>query len=176
METESPIEDLVTLVDRQDRVVGTAGKMQAHREALLHRACSVVVFNSRGEILLQRRSLEKYHSGGLWSNTCCTHPRPDESPPAAAARRLIEEMGFSCVLVPAFSFLYRAELDEGLVEHEFDHVFLGRIDAKPLPDSREVWEWRWQTPELVRRDLVQRPKAYTAWFAPLFDRLEASMS
>ena len=170
------MEDLVMLVDPQDRVIGTAGKMQVHREALLHRACSVVLFNSRGEILLQRRNPEKYHSGGLWSNTCCTHPRPDEAPLTAAVRRLTEEMGLVCDLAPAFSFLYRADVDEGLVEHEFDHVFLGRVDADPLPDQREVSEWRWQAPALVRLELDRRPEAFTAWFAPLFDRLEVSLS
>ncbi|HEX7070523.1 MAG TPA: isopentenyl-diphosphate Delta-isomerase [Rhodothermales bacterium] len=166
--------DLVTLVDSQDRVVGTAGKLEAHREALLHRACSVVLFNRRGEILLQQRSREKYHSGGLWSNTCCTHPRPDEEPLAAASRRLTEEMGLTCALEPAFAFLYRAELDGGLVEHEYDHVFVGRADADPRPDSREVSAWRWQHPDAVRRDLDARPETFTAWFAPLFRRLETS--
>lgn len=154
----------VILVDEQDRELGTQEKIRAHRDASLHRAFSVFLLNSAGEMLLQRRAAGKYHSGGLWTNACCSHPRPGESTPAAAARRLREEMGIACPLEEAFAFLYRAELDGGLSEHEYDHVFLGRTDALPVPDEAEVEGWRWvDTRELVD-DLRERPERYTAWF------------
>lgn len=167
------MEEYVTLVNAHDRVVGRAEKMQAHREAMLHRACSVVLFNGRGDILLQQRSPAKYHSGGLWSNTCCTHPRPDERPADAAARRLAEEMGIRCELTPAFTFVYRAELDGGLTEHEYDHVFAGWAEEQPRPNVREVSAWKWVPIDDVTRDLERRPESYTYWFPLLFERLGA---
>ncbi|MEX2399872.1 MAG: isopentenyl-diphosphate Delta-isomerase [Rhodothermales bacterium] len=163
--------EFVTLVDEQDREVGTAEKMKAHREALLHRACSVLLINADGEMLLQQRNPAKYHSGGLWSNTCCTHPRPGEPTVDAAARRLREEMGFDADLHHALSFIYRAEFDDGLVEHEYDHVFVGRSDEAPRPNADEVVDWRWASAEEVARDLDRDPSRYSPWFPLLFERL-----
>jgi isopentenyl-diphosphate Delta-isomerase len=157
-------EEKVVLVDPDDKPIGTAPKLQAHLEGRLHRAISVFVFNDRGEMLLQRRAESKYHSGGLWSNTCCSHPRPGEETIAAADRRLREEMGFQAPLEAAFTFRYRAELEAGLVENELDHVFVGTTDAEPKPDPREVDAWRWIGPADLRRELAERPETFTAWF------------
>lgn len=164
--------EYVTLVDAEDRAIGTAEKMKAHREALLHRACSVVLFNEEGEMLLQQRSPAKYHSGGLWSNTCCTHPRPGESPADAASRRLCEEMRMTADLRPAFKFVYRAEIDDGLIENEYDHVFVGQAEGPPHPNATEVADWRWAPVEQVEDDLVLHPSRYTRWFPLLFERLK----
>lgn len=161
----------VTLVDEHDRVVGTAEKLTAHREALLHRACSVVLFNSRGEMLLQQRDASKYHSGGLWSNTCCTHPRPGESARDAATRRLREEMGIDAELEPAFEFVYRADLGSGLIEHEYDHVFVGRAEGPPHPNASEVSDWRWASIEHVKNELRHAPSRFTSWFPLVLERL-----
>ena len=154
----------VILVDERDREVGTEDKERAHREGRLHRAFSVFVFNSRGEMLLQRRARGKYHSAGLWTNTCCSHPRPGESVEAAARRRLREEMGMECELHGAFPFVYRAELDGGMTEHEYDHVLVGECDRDPVPDADEVEEWAWADPEALRSRVEEDPESYTYWF------------
>src|ERR671913_2483251 len=141
----------VILVDEHDRVVGAGEKLRAHREGALHRAFSVFVFDAGGRLLLQKRAREKYHSGGLWSNTACGHPRPGEPTATAARRRLREEMSLDCELREAFEFVYRAELDGALVEHEYDHVFVGTHEGDPAPDPSEVAGWRWVTMgELLR--------------------------
>lgn len=163
--------ELVTLVDANDRIVGHVEKLEAHREAMLHRACSVVLFNHAGEMLLQRRSATKYHSGGLWSNTCCTHPRPSETPIEAATRRLQEEMGIASDLTFLFSFVYRAELDGGMIESEVDHVFGGVVEGDPEPNWREVNAWRWTSVDEVLRDVQAHPQHYTRWFPIILDRL-----
>jgi isopentenyl-diphosphate delta-isomerase len=157
------MEDLVVLVDAGDRAVGTAPKLAAHRTGALHRAFSVFVFDGRGRLLLQRRAAAKYHSGGLWTNSCCGHPRPGEAVLDAAGRRLREEMGISCVLRPVGAFTYRARLGE-LEEHEFDHVLVGRFDGEPVPDPGEVAAWRWVEPGEAARELAASPEAFTAWF------------
>ncbi len=162
-------EERVVLVDSDDRPVGEMDKLQAHREGVLHRAISVFVFNSEGELLLQRRAPGKYHSGGLWTNTCCSHPRPGEPVSKAATRRLQEEMGMACDLEPRFAFVYRSELDGGLVEHEFDHVFVGTSDSEPVPDPAEVSEWRYASPEAIRHELEERPDRFTTWFRLCFE-------
>jgi len=146
----------VVLVDERDREVGTAPKLAAHEDGALHRAFSVFVLNGHGELLLQRRADTKYHSAGLWTNTCCGHPRPGEPVAAAARRRLREEMGFDCEPAPAGTFVYRAEVG-GLVEHEYDHVFVGRHETDPLPDPAEVSEWRWQSPHRSRSARAPTP-------------------
>jgi len=155
----------VVLVDESDREVGVAPKLAAHAEGVLHRAFSVFVLNARGELLLQRRAAAKYHCGGLWTNSCCGHPRVGEPVAAAARRRLREEMGFECELVPAGSFVYRAELGNGLVEHEFDHVFVGRHEGDPVPDPAEVAEWRRQSPRAALAEAEAHPERFTPWFA-----------
>ena len=143
-------EQLVIAVDPQDRATGLVDKVTAHRKGLLHRAFSIFVFDGAGRLLLQRRAAAKYHSGGLWSNTCCSHPRAGESLLDAAHRRLREEMGFDCPLQAVFGFVYRAELDGGMVEHEFDHVVIGRFREGPDPDVREVDDWKWEGVPAIR--------------------------
>lgn len=155
-------QERVILVDQHDVAVGEAEKLDAHRSGALHRAFSVFVIDREGRVLLHRRAESKYHSGGLWSNTCCGHPRPGEDTRAAAARRLEQEMGFRCGLEPAGAFVYRAQVGE-LVEHEYDHVFVGRFDGKPRPDPAEVAEWRWVRPDELAGDLRARPERYTVW-------------
>jgi isopentenyl-diphosphate delta-isomerase len=151
-------------VDAEDRITGRAGKLAAHQEGLLHRAFSVFVRDHRGRVLLQQRAAGKYHSAGLWTNTCCGHPRAGEETVAAAARRLGEEMGFSCDLVPLYATLYRAELSNGLIEHEFVHVFGGDFDGEPRPDPEEVSAWRWVTLDEIAAGVDSAPRAYSEWF------------
>lgn len=166
-------DEQVILVTPDDVPVGIADKTGAHERGLLHRAFSVFVFSPSGEWLLQRRATGKYHSAGLWSNTCCSHPRPGEKIEDAAHRRLQEEMGFDCPLESAFSFLYRAPLDGGMIEHEFDHVFVGVHAGDPDPDPEEVGAWRWATAERVHRELAGAPHTFTHWFALAFEKLSA---
>lgn len=158
-------DEVVVLVDEHDREVGVAPKLQAHERGLLHRAFSVFVLNARGEVLLQRRADGKYHSAGLWTNTACGHPRPGEPVAAAARRRLAEEMGIDCTLLPVGRLVYRAEVGGGLVEHELDHLFHGRHDAAPSPDPAEVGDWRWVRVETAVGDAREHPERYTPWFA-----------
>lgn len=160
----------VVLVNEADRPQGTADKLRAHTEGWLHRAFSVFVFDERGRLLLQRRAPDKYHSGGLWSNTCCSHPRPTEAPAVAARRRLREEMGFSCSVTAAFHRTYRAPVGNGLTEHELDHVFVGTVDeARIRANPTEVMDWRWVSPSAVRRDVTTHPHRYTPWFRLLLN-------
>ena len=168
------MEERVILVDEAGREVGSEAKLAAHRHGRLHRAFSVFVFDSDGRLVLQRRATGKYHSGGLWSNTCCGHPRPGEEITAAAERRLREEMGFECLLEPAGEFTYWAELGKELVEHEYDHVFIGRLDATPKPDPDEVAEWRFASLGQIRREIAVTPDAFTAWFGQAPERLQES--
>lgn len=156
--------DEVILVDFDDRPVGTAAKLAAHVSGELHRAFSVIVYDSTGRMLLQQRARSKYHSGGLWSNTCCSHPRPGEATEAAAHRRLVEEMGFDCHLERVHTFIYRAEFDNGLIEHEYDHVFIGRCDTEPRHDPNEVEAWRWIDPSTLEHEAANRPDRFTPWF------------
>jgi isopentenyl-diphosphate delta-isomerase len=156
----------VILVDPDDEPIGTAEKLEAHRSGALHRAFSIFVLDGRGRILMQRRAEGKYHSGGRWSNTCCGHPRPGEETAAAAERRLREEMGISCELRGLFSFTYRVELENGLQEHEIDHVLIGRHDGEPSPDPAEVAEWRWIPPASLEREIAREPHRFTPWLPP----------
>ena len=156
-------EDTLVLVDGDDQQVGTAGKIQVHRNGWLHRAFSIFVFNPDGEMLLQQRAHGKYHSPGLWSNTCCGHPRAGEDLETAAHRRLFEEMGFDCPLSRAFSFLYCERVSEDMVEHELDHVLLGRFGRPPSPNPNEVADWRWiDIPSLIH-SLTAQPDLFTVW-------------
>lgn len=157
-------EELVVLVDEADRPVGTAPKLQAHREGWLHRALSVVVRDPSGRFLLQKRHRAKYHSGGLWTNTCCSHPRPGEPALDAARRRLAEEMGIEAEPVPILTTIYRAELDNGLVEHELVHVFAATYAGPVRPDPDEADGFAWVAPEELVADLARTPERYSYWF------------
>lgn len=165
-------ENQVVLVNEQDKVTGTMDKLQAHREGVLHRAVSVLITNSQGEMLLQQRAPGKYHSPGQWANAACTHPYLDEDPAIAAERRLQQEMGLQAELRPAFTFIYRAELGRGLIEHELDHVFRGVTDAIPLPDPAEVAAFRWISPELLRQEIEQDEALFAPWFRMIMERLD----
>jgi len=171
--------DLLILVDEHDRETGTMNKLEAHRQGLLHRAFSVLISNSSNELLIHQRATGKYHSGGLWTNTCCSHPMPGESTLDAAHRRLQEEMGFDCELHPAFHFIYRVELDNDLTEHELDHVFTGVSDAIPYPDSSEVAAYRWIALPALLQEIQEEPGQFTHWFKLILhtyaDKLDFNM-
>jgi isopentenyl-diphosphate delta-isomerase len=154
----------VILVDESDQPLGVMEKMEAHRRALLHRAFSVFIFNSKGEMLLQQRAPEKYHSACLWTNACCSHPRPGEDTHSAAVRRLHEELGFTTGLKELFHFTYKAEFENGLTEYEFDHVFVGVHDNGIHPDKNEVSAYKYQSPGQICVDMRLRPGEFTAWF------------
>jgi isopentenyl-diphosphate delta-isomerase len=163
----------VILVDETDTPVGIMEKMEAHQKALLHRAFSVFIFNSKGEMLLQRRSPGKYHSPGLWTNACCSHPRPGEDTRDAAMRRLREELGFSTPLEKTGDFIYRTEFGNGLTEYEFDHVYKGCHDGAIFPDAAEVSDHCFRSPEAIRAELVSNPDRFTAWFHLAFPLVTA---
>jgi len=156
--------DPVILVDADDAEIGTAAKLDAHRRGLKHRAISVLVRNSAGELLLQQRNPAKYHSGLLWANACCSHPLPGESTAAAALRRLEQEMGFACPLAPLFTFDYRAPVSDELIENELVHVFGGTHDGAIKPDPTEVEQWKWMRFDDLAADIRDRPDAYAVWF------------
>ena len=162
--------DPVILVDADDVQIGTAGKLDAHQRGLRHRAISVLVRNANGEFLLQRRNPAKYHSGGLWTNACCSHPLPDESPYDAARRRLSQEMGFACPIKPLFVFHYNTPVPGGLIENEIVHVFGGQHDSAIKPDPAEVSEFKWVRYADMRADMQARPDAYTVWFRQYIDK------
>jgi isopentenyl-diphosphate delta-isomerase len=168
--TASNDNDPVILVDADDVAVGTASKLDAHRRGLKHRAISALVRNSKREFLLQRRNPAKYHSGGLWTNACCSHPLPNESTIAAAHRRLAEEMGITCDLKPMFVFHYNLPVPGGLIENEVVHVFGGHHDGPARPDAAEVSEWKWVGFDALKTDMRARPEAYTAWFRQYVDK------
>ena len=160
--------EYVVLVDEQDRETGTMEKHQAHVEGKLHRAFSVFIFNTKGELLLQQRASGKYHSANLWTNTCCSHPRPEEDIADAATRRLYEEMRLICKLEPSFSFLYKAVLDNGMTEHELDHVFTGITDAHPIPNEEEVSDWRYISMAQLDKEMSTHPEQFTEWLKLCF--------
>ena len=161
----------VILVDEKDNPLGTMEKMEAHEKGILHRAFSVFVFNNKGEMLLQQRAFSKYHSGGLWTNTCCSHPREGEPTIAAAHRRLQEEMGFDCEIKEVFDFIYKKDLDHNLTEHELDHVFIGEFNGKPLINPEEVNAYKYVLTEDVVSDVKQNPDNYTEWFKICLDEV-----
>ncbi len=163
--------DDIILVDANDNEIGTSTKEWVHKEGLLHRAFSVIIYNEKGEILLQRRALHKYHTPGLWSNTCCSHPFPGETVKSAAERRLKEEMGLSMNLEFAFSTTYKFAFPNGTIEHEFDHVFLGTTDTAPIPNPDEVCDWKYITIENLHDELLSNPENYTAWFKQILNKL-----
>ncbi|MBS7250291.1 MAG: isopentenyl-diphosphate Delta-isomerase [Candidatus Freyarchaeota archaeon] len=163
--------EMVILVDQNDNEVGTGEKMKIHEEGRLHRAFSIFVFNSKGETLLQKRAKSKYHSGGLWSNTCCSHPRPGEDTEQAAHRRLKEEMGFDCDLKKIFAFVYKANLDHNLTEYEFDHVFVGNYDGKVEINPMEAEDYKWVNMKTLKDNVEKHPEKYTVWFKIAFNEI-----
>jgi len=161
----------VILVDEKDRELGTMEKMEAHQKGILHRAFSVFIFNSKGEMLLQKRASSKYHSPNLWTNTCCSHPRINENTNDAANRRLMEEMGMKCQLDYAFNFIYKVKLDQGMYEHELDHVFIGKTNTLPAINKSEVNDYQYQTPTYISEQIKANPTAYTEWFKICFNEV-----
>lgn len=162
----------VILVNELDEPIGTMEKMEAHEKALLHRAFSVFIFNSKGEMLLQQRARSKYHSGGLWTNACCSHPGPGEFTPDAAKRRLQEEMGFTTMLDSVFHFTYKARFENGLTEHEFDHVFIGTYDGPVHLNKDEAENYCFKSMQEIKASMEKEPEQYTAWFRIAFDKME----
>ena len=169
-------EEQVILVTPDDEPIGTMPKMEAHEKGVLHRAFSVFVTNSKGEIMLQQRAAHKYHSPLLWTNTVCSHQRSGETNIEAGKRRLEEEMGFCTELKELFSFIYKAPFDNGLIEHELDHVMAGSYEAEPALNPEEVAAWKWALPEDIRTDIAENPDDYTAWFKIIFDRYYDSIT
>lgn len=163
-------EEKVILVNSNDEPIGLMPKMEAHEKAVLHRAFSVFVVNDKNELMLQQRAIEKYHSPGLWTNTCCSHQRDGEGNIEAGLRRLDEEMGFTTPLEYLFNFIYKAPFDNGLTEHELDHVMLGWYEGDPVINPEEVASWKWMNIEEINSDLKNNPDSYTVWFAIIFDR------
>ena len=165
-------EEEVILVNERDEETGSMEKFEAHRKGLLHRAFSIFIFNSKGEMLLQKRADTKYHSGGLWSNACCSHPRPGEELLMAAMRRLKEEMGFQIPVKKLFEFTYRTEFQNGLIEHEFDHVFTGEYNGLIAVDKHEISDYCYKEIADIRESLKSHPHKYTVWFQQAFPQVE----
>lgn len=163
----------VILVDEQDKEIGTCEKMQAHHDGILHRAFSVFVFDREGRMLLQQRAAEKYHSGSLWTNACCSHPQPGEETLSSAKRRLREELGFETDIEKVFHFVYRAEFENGLIEHEFDHVFAGEYEGQINFNRDEVMDVAYRTVEQIHDELRSDPQKYTPWFHLAFPKIES---
>lgn len=161
----------IILIDKDDKQIGTDFKIKVHKEGKLHRAFSIFVFNLQKNLLLQKRSSKKYHSGGLWTNTCCSHPSPGETILTAAHRRLKEEMGFDCDLKEIFSFIYRKKLDKGIVEHEYDHVLIGSFDKEPKINIMEAEGYKWVSLEFLTRDIKENPNNYSFWFKKCYSKV-----
>jgi len=168
-------EEKVILVNEKDEPIGLMPKMEAHEKGLLHRAFSVFVFNDKNELMLQQRALSKYHSPGLWTNTCCSHQREGESNIQAGKRRLQEEMGFTTNLKDTMAFIYKAPFDNGLTEHEFDHILVGNFNDLPNLNPQEVSAWKWMKLEEVKTDMKNHPERYTEWFKIIFDKYYQSI-
>jgi isopentenyl-diphosphate delta-isomerase len=164
------MEEQVVLVDVNDNPLGLMPKMEAHEKGVLHRAFSVFILNDKGELMLQQRALHKYHSPGLWTNTCCSHQRNGETNVAAGKRRLQEEMGFVAELSEVTSFIYKAPFDNGLTEHELDHIMIGHFNETPDINLEEVANWKWMAVDTVRDDIQKHPENYTVWFIIIFEK------
>jgi isopentenyl-diphosphate delta-isomerase len=164
------IEEHVILVNDKDEQIGTMPKLEAHEKAVLHRAFSVFIFNDQNELMLQQRAKQKYHSPLLWTNTCCSHQRVGESNLEAGKRRLMEEMGFVVDLKDTLAFIYKAPFDNGLTEHEFDHIMVGHSNNEPIINPDEVEAWKWMSLETVKADIESHPEIYTEWFKIIFDK------
>ena len=165
----------VILVNEFDEAIGEMEKMEAHEKGILHRAFSVFIFNDKNELLLQKRASSKYHSGGLWSNSCCSHPRSGEHVVDAGVRRLTEELGFSVPLTSSFSFIYEAKLENDLIEHELDHVLIGRYSDEPIMNPEEVEDWKYMSLSDLDSDMKQHPELYTIWFQIIFERVRKEL-
>lgn len=170
------LEEKVILVDTNDTQIGLMPKMEAHEKGLLHRAFSVFILNKSGELMLQQRALDKYHSPGLWTNTCCSHQREGETNVEAGKRRLFEEMGFKTELSDLVSFIYKAPFDNGLTEHEFDHVLIGYFEENPKINPAEVAAWKWMPIDAIKADLSDHPDDYTEWFKIIFDKFYETLN
>ncbi|MFA5840829.1 MAG: isopentenyl-diphosphate Delta-isomerase [Candidatus Paceibacterota bacterium] len=166
------MQEFVILVDDNDNEIGVDEKLKAHEEGKLHRAFSIFIFNSKNELLLQRRALNKYHSAGLWTNTCCSHPRPDEDITISVHRRLKEEMGFDCDLKEIFTFKYKVPFTNGLTEHEFDHVFIGHYEENPNPNPEEVDSFEWMNLPTLSEKMKTNGELYTEWLKICFEELK----
>jgi isopentenyl-diphosphate delta-isomerase len=164
------VEEKVILVNENDEQIGLMPKLEAHKKAVLHRAFSVFILNSNGELMLQQRAAHKYHSPLLWTNTCCSHQRDGETNLEAGKRRLFEEMGFDCELKEIFSFIYKAPFYNGLTEHELDHVMIGEYENDPKLNKEEVNSFKWMTLEAVKNDMELKPEIYTEWFKIIFEK------
>ncbi len=162
-------EEQVILVNEKDEPIGSMNKLEAHEKALLHRAFSVFILNDKNEVMLQQRANHKYHSPLLWTNTCCSHQRAGETNIEAGKRRLFEEMGFETELKELFNFIYKAPFDNGLTEHELDHVMIGYYNDEPIINNDEVESWKWMKIEDIKNDMIVNPKIYTVWFKIIFD-------
>lgn len=163
------LEEQVILVNENDEPIGLMPKLEAHQKAVLHRAFSVFILNDKNEIMLQQRASEKYHSPLLWTNTCCSHQRHGESNIEAGTRRLFEEMGFETPLQELFHFIYKAPFDNGLTEHELDHVMIGKYNKEPKINPEEVENWKWMSLQTIKTDMLQNPLSYTIWFKIIFE-------
>jgi len=166
------MEENVILVDKNDTQIGLMSKLDAHKKGVLHRAFSVFVLNNNNEIMLQKRAYNKYHSGGLWTNTCCSHQREGENSIEAGKRRLLEEMGFETQLKIITSFIYKVEFENGLTEHELDYLLIGKYLKSPVINKQEVADWKWMKVELIADDIKLNPNNYTSWFKIIFDKFQ----
>lgn len=167
--------EYVVLVDENDQEIGTMEKMEAHEKGLLHRAFSIFVFNDKKELMIQQRALSKYHSGGLWTNTCCSHPRKNESNIDAANRRLMEEMGFQCEMENPFYFTYKAVLDNELTEFEFDYVFIGFTNTTPVLNPNEAMDWKYMSLDMIEHEMKVNPQDFTEWFKIVFNEVKEEL-
>jgi isopentenyl-diphosphate delta-isomerase len=172
---ENSNENYVILVDEKDNPLGTMEKIEAHEKARLHRAFSVFIYNSKDELMLQQRALTKYHTPGLWTNTCCSHQKLKESNIEAGKRRLQEEMGFSTELKETISFIYKAPFENGLTEHEFDYILVGEYENYPQPNPDEVHDWKWMSLDDIENDINKNPNLYTEWFKIIFEKHKSEM-
>jgi len=168
------MKEKVILVNKNNRKIGEEEKIKAHKSGKLHRAFSIFVFNSKGELLIQQRAKAKYHSGGLWSNTVCSHSRPGETYQQAVHRRLKEEMGFDCKLRKLFCFIYNTGFKDGLIENEYDCVFIGKFDGEPKPNPKEIMHYKWISVKDLKKDIKKNPKKYTIWLKIAFKKIKAS--
>jgi isopentenyl-diphosphate delta-isomerase, type 1 len=172
MEVGNHMKEYIIAVDEFDKEIGSIEKMEAHYKGILHRAFSILVFNSNHQLLLQKRSVKKYHSPGLWTNTCCSHPQFGEDLYTAVYRRIKEEMGFTCNLKEMFSFIYKVEFEDNLFENEYDHVFIGKYDGEVIPNKEEVDDFKWVGIKYIKEDIKVNPEKYTYWFKSLINKIE----